>query len=75
MPGDRRTRADHGRSDDVRFAELVVRPSPDRALPVVGAGAPDGRIEIAVGEAVVRVAATFDDDHLRRVLDVVRGTA
>jgi len=42
------------------FAEVVVRPT---------AGAP---IEIAVGGAVVRVGAGFDDHQLRRVLDVLR---
>ena len=71
----RRARADEGPSAHARFAELVVRRSADDAMPVTGEREPDGRIEIVVGEAVVRVGATFDDDHLRRVLDVVRATA
>ena len=46
------------------FAEVVVRPA---------AGARSGApIEIAVGGAVVRVGAGFDDHQLRRVLDVLR---
>ena len=46
------------------FAEVVLRPAAGHE-----AHAP---IEIAVGDTVVRVGAAFDDDQLRRVLDVLR---
>ena len=36
---------------------------------------PEGRIEIALGPAVVRVGADVDAAALRRVLEVVRGLA
>ena len=36
---------------------------------------PEGRIEIALGPAVVRVGAEVDAAALRRVLEVVRGLA
>src|SRR3954449_1881454 len=51
------------------------------AVPVVVAGAGPvpaeavGRIEIALGPAVVRVGADVDTAALRRVLEVVRGLA
>jgi len=49
------------------FAEVVLRPGDGpRSEPP---------LEIAVGDAVVRVGAAFDDAHLRRVLDVVRAMA
>ena len=46
------------------FAEVVLRPVAGRAT--------QAPIEIAVGDAVVRVGTAFDDDQLRRVLDVLR---
>ena len=47
---------------------LVAEDGPARAEP-------GGRIEIALGAAVVRVGADVDAATLRRVLDVVRGLA
>ena len=63
-----------------RLAAPVVRGAPG-FVPVVVAGddpAPAGtagRIEIALGPAVVRVGADVDAAALRRVLEVVRGLA
>ena len=71
----RRARAGAGDAAAGRFAELVVRHSSEASAPAGHAGEPDGRIEIAVGEAIVRVGAVFEDAHLRRVLDVVRAMA
>ena len=63
----RKARAEAADASAGQFTELVVRNSP--ALAVTD---PAARIEIALGDAVVRVGAIFDDAHLRRVLDVVR---
>lgn len=74
----RRARADMGTGAGGgagRFAEVVVRPSSAGPATAIDAGAACDRIEIAVGEAVVRVGETFDEAHLRRVLDVVRAMA
>jgi len=46
------------------FAEVVLRPAAGHET--------HAPIEIAVGDAVVRIGAAFDDDQLRRVLDVLR---
>ena len=58
-----------------RFAELVLRSSAGLPPTTPATGQIDAGIEIAVGDAVVRVGAVFDDGHLRRVLDVVRAMA
>jgi transposase len=63
----RKARSEAGDASAGQFTELIVRSSPTSA-----ATDPDARLEIALGEAVVRVGARFDDAHLRRVLDVVR---
>ena len=64
-----------------QLAALAVREAP-AFVPVVvaedGAVAPPemaGRMEIALGPAVVRVGADVDAAALRRVLEVVRGLA
>jgi hypothetical protein len=64
-----------------RFAAPAAREAP-AFVPVVvaegGAAAPAamaGRMEIALGSAVVRVGADVDGPALRRVLEVVRGLA
>ena len=63
-----------------RLAAPAVREAP-AFVPVVVADAaappPEmaGRIEIALGPAVVRVGADVDATALRRVLEVVRGLA
>lgn len=49
------------------FAEVVVRSSPASA-----ADDSASRVEIVIGDALVRVGPAFDDAQLRRVLDVVR---
>jgi len=46
------------------FAEVVLRPAAGHET--------HAPIEIAVGDAVVRVGSAFDDDQLRRVLGVLR---
>jgi len=66
----RKARAEAGDAFAGQFAELLVRNSPKPAI-----NEPGTQIEIALGEAVVRVGAIFDDTHLRRVLDVVRAVA
>ena len=63
-----------------QFAAPAARDAPE-FLPVVvteGAAAPAGmagRMEIALGPAVIRVGADVDAAALRRVLEVVRGLA
>ena len=63
-----------------QFAAPAAREAPG-FVPVVvteGAAAPaemTGRMEIALGPAVVRVGADVDAAALRRVLEVVRGLA
>ena len=66
----RRVRAAAQEVATSRFAEVVVRSSPASA-----AGGSPARIEIVVGDALVRVGAAFDDAQLRRVLDVLRTVA
>ncbi len=48
---------------------VPILPAEDSAAPVTAAG----RMEIALGPAVVRVGADVDAAALRRVLEVVRG--
>ena len=66
----RRARTTTNQAEPPRFAEVVVRSSPAPAIDRSVSG-----LEIAIGEAVVRVGAGFDDAVLRRVLDVLRATA
>lgn len=66
----RKARAEAVEASAGQFTELVVRSAPAPAVTD-----PAARIEIDLGDAVVRVGAIFDDAHLRRVLDVVRARA
>ncbi|HVI19447.1 MAG TPA: transposase, partial [Gaiellales bacterium] len=63
-----------------QLATAAVRDTPAFVPVVVAEDAPApaetaGRIEIALGPAVVRVGADVDAAALRRVLEVVRGLA
>jgi transposase len=63
-----------------QFAAAAVRDAPGFVPVVVAEDAPApaetaGRIEIALGPAVVRVGADVDMAALRRVLEAVRGLA
>jgi transposase len=63
-----------------RLAAAAVRDAPGFAPVLVtedgtAPAEPEGRIEIALGPAVVRVGTDVDAAALRRVLEVVRGLA
>ena len=47
------------------FTEPAKQPAPDPITPTHGV------LDVAVGPAVVRVPTDFDDEHLRRVVEVL----
>ena len=58
-------------ADGPAFVPVLVAEEDDRASPAEAAG----RMEIALGPAVIRVGADVDAAALRRVLEVVRSLA
>ncbi len=52
------------------MAEVILRPS----APSQPAEASMSGIEITIGDAVIRIGESFDDHHLRRILDVLRAS-
>ena len=64
-----RSASSAGRSSGPAFVPVLL--AEDSAAPAEAAG----RMEIALGPAVVRVGADVDAAALRRVLEVVRGLA
>ncbi len=58
----------HMRTPGASFAEVVLRAPAEADNP----GRNDGWIEISIDNAVIRVGSSFDDEHLRRVINVLR---